>query len=231
MRRRGRGRDEGRRPGHSHNRPATRRPAEAAEVGVPPAGSGEGGQAGHQGRADDAANGDRAGRALGSGDYASLPRSDPVGSGPSGFFAAGLRCSKGSADSDDQLDGRRRHGLEMLPNGRGFWCAPGSNPTHPRSSRSASFREIAEDGAALRFSAMSLVGEHISCDRLAEQYRRGRYASWRRAKARWGVETPREELAPAASAAVRFRSAWGYNAQPALRGDVARPVRRTGPLS
>lgn len=126
-----------------------------------------------------------------------------VGSGPSGFFAAGSLLKAADVDRDFRVDM-----LEMLPTPWGL-VRSGVAPDHPKiKSISLQFEKIAAD-PRFRFFGNIAVGEHVHATELAERYDAVIYAIGAQADRELGI--PGEDL-PGSIAAVDFVG-W-YNAHP-----------------
>ncbi|MCF6389062.1 FAD-dependent oxidoreductase [Mycobacterium sp. MBM] len=126
-----------------------------------------------------------------------------VGSGPSGFFAAGSLLKAADDDRDFRVDM-----LEMLPTPWGL-VRSGVAPDHPKiKSISAQFEKISAD-PRFRFFGNISVGEHVHATELAERYDAVIYAIGAQADRELGI--PGEDL-PGSIAAVDFVG-W-YNAHP-----------------
>jgi ferredoxin/flavodoxin---NADP+ reductase len=128
-----------------------------------------------------------------------------IGSGPSGYFAAGslLKFADASDSGDVRVDM-----LEMLPTPWGL-VRSGVAPDHPKiKTISAQFEKTALD-PRFRFFGNIRVGEHVQAGELAERYDAVVYAVGAQSDRPLGI--PGEEL-PGSVAAVDFVG-W-YNAHP-----------------
>src|SRR5881227_630515 len=124
-----------------------------------------------------------------------------VGSGPSGFYAAGSLLAH--EDPPVAVDM-----LEMLPTPWGL-VRSGVAPDHPKiKSISKQFEKTSQD-PRFRFFGNISVGEHVQADELADRYDAVVYAVG--AQSDRALNIPGEEL-PGSIAAVDFVG-W-YNAHP-----------------
>ena len=142
-----------------------------------------------------------------------------VGSGPSGYFAAASLLK--FADKDDDADVRVDM-LEMLPTPWGL-VRSGVAPDHPKiKSISAQFEKTALD-PRFRFFGNIVVGDHVQTTELADRYDAVIYAVG--AQSDRPLNIPGEE---STGQRCRRRLCRLVQRPPALRGDGARPVHRSG---